>query len=78
MTSASEEKWRPLICFFSRVGLRTYQHPCIPSAMFQRVLVCLEVIKDEGADDRNVALCTYFADFRSLILYVFCLKIVSC
>ena len=28
MTSASEEKWRPLNCFFSRVGLRTYQHPC--------------------------------------------------
>ena len=29
MTSASDEKWRPFNCFFSRVGLRTYQHPCI-------------------------------------------------
>jgi len=26
-TSASDEKWRPLNCFISRVGLRTYQHP---------------------------------------------------
>ena len=25
VTSASDEKWRP----FSRMGLRTYQHPCI-------------------------------------------------
>ena len=25
MTSASDEKWRPFNCFFSRVGLRTYQ-----------------------------------------------------
>ena len=29
MTSASDEKWRLLNWFFSRVGLRTYQHPCI-------------------------------------------------
>ena len=29
MNSASNEKWRPFICFFSRFGLRTYQHPCI-------------------------------------------------
>ena len=29
MTSASDEKLRPFSCFFSRVGLRTYQHPCI-------------------------------------------------
>ena len=28
MTSTSDEKWRPLNCFFIRVGLRTYQHPC--------------------------------------------------
>ena len=28
MTSASDEKWGPFNCFFSRVGLRTYQHPC--------------------------------------------------
>ena len=28
MTSASDEKWRPFSCFFSRDGLRTYQHPC--------------------------------------------------
>ena len=28
MTSMSDEKWRPFNCFFSRVGLRTYQHPC--------------------------------------------------
>ena len=27
MTSASDEKWRTFNCFFSRVGLRTYQHP---------------------------------------------------
>jgi len=29
MTSASDEKWWPLNCFFSRVVLRTYQHPCM-------------------------------------------------
>jgi hypothetical protein len=29
MTSASDEKWQPFNCFFSRVGLRTYQHPGI-------------------------------------------------
>jgi len=29
MTSASDEKWRPFNCFFSQVGLRTYQHPCM-------------------------------------------------
>ena len=28
MTSASDEKWRPFNCLFSRIGLRTYQHPC--------------------------------------------------
>ena len=28
MISASDEKWQPFNCFFSRVGLRTYQHPC--------------------------------------------------
>ena len=29
MTSGSDEKWRAFNCFFSRVGLRTYQHPYI-------------------------------------------------
>ena len=29
MTYSSEEKWRPFNCFFSRFGLRTYQHPCM-------------------------------------------------
>ena len=28
VTSPSDEKWRPFNCFFSRVGRRTYQHPC--------------------------------------------------
>jgi len=28
MTSASDEKLRTFNCFFSRVGLRTYQQPC--------------------------------------------------
>jgi len=28
VTSASDEKWLPFNCFFSWVGLRTYQHPC--------------------------------------------------
>ena len=34
MTSASEEKWRYFNCFFSRVGLRTYQHPCRPTCFY--------------------------------------------
>jgi len=29
MASASDEKWLPFSCFFSRVRLRTYQHSCI-------------------------------------------------
>ena len=29
MTSVSDEKWQLFNCFFSRFGLRTYQHPCI-------------------------------------------------
>ena len=29
MTSASDEKLQLFNCFVSRVGLRTYQHPCI-------------------------------------------------
>ena len=28
MTSSSDEKCRTFNCLFSRVGLRTYQHPC--------------------------------------------------
>ena len=28
MMSALDKKWRPCNCFFSQVGLRTYQHPC--------------------------------------------------
>jgi hypothetical protein len=32
MTSVSDEKWRPFNCFFSRVGLRTYQNPYISVA----------------------------------------------
>ena len=36
MTSASDAKWRPFSCFFSRVWLRTYQHPCM--CVFWRVL----------------------------------------
>ena len=28
MTSSSDEKWQPFNGFLSRVGLRTYQHPC--------------------------------------------------
>ena len=29
--SASDENWRPFNCFYIRVGLRTYQHPCTSS-----------------------------------------------
>ena len=28
VTSESDARWRPFSCFVSRVGLRTYQHPC--------------------------------------------------
>ena len=40
MTSASVEKWRPFSCFFNRVGLRTYQHPCKMTATFLRTSCC--------------------------------------
>ena len=33
MTYASDEKWRPFNYFFSRAGLRNYQHPCIRYAV---------------------------------------------
>ena len=32
-TNASDEKWWPFNCFFSRVGLRTYQHSCIADGL---------------------------------------------
>ena len=38
MTSASDEKWRPFNCFFSGVGLRTYQHPCTRQYSFKSKL----------------------------------------
>ena len=34
MTYASDEKWRPFNCFFVRVGLKTYQHPCKANLLF--------------------------------------------
>ena len=42
MTSASDEKWRPFNCFFRRVRLRTYQHPCAlhPALCLGRRLQC--------------------------------------
>ena len=43
LTSASDEKWRPFNCFFSRVGLRTYQHPCISSPVPTILLVLVYV-----------------------------------
>jgi len=36
MTSALDEKWRPFNFYFSRVGLRTYQHPCMYSTAMLR------------------------------------------
>ena len=35
MTSASDEKLGPFNCFFSRVGLRTFQHPLLAYSMEQ-------------------------------------------
>ena len=41
MTSTSDEKWRTLNCFFSKVGLRTYQHPSKNTAIYpRRVVTC--------------------------------------
>ena len=34
MTSASDEKWRSFNWFFSRIGLRPYQHPCRVPAVY--------------------------------------------
>jgi hypothetical protein len=39
MTSASDEKWSPFNCFFSRVGLRTYQHPCTAARVAEFVVL---------------------------------------
>ena len=36
MTSTSDEKWQPFICFLSQVGLRTYQHPGIILILFKK------------------------------------------
>ena len=36
MTSASDEKWRPFNCFFSRVELRSYQRPLHPTRSWRR------------------------------------------
>ena len=47
MTSASDEKFRPLNCFFfsSRVGLRTYQHSCIFLSPHRSQYVYLRTLK---------------------------------
>ena len=37
--TASDEKWRPFNCFFSRVQLRTYQHPCNNTYMYLSIHV---------------------------------------
>jgi hypothetical protein len=52
MTSSSDAKWPLFNCFFSRVGLRTYQQPCTYSILYNLswqsftgkfvVLVCKE------------------------------------
>ena len=39
MTSASDEKWQTFNCFFSLVGLRTYQHLCIAVTLKQTALL---------------------------------------
>ena len=46
INSASDEKWRPLNCFFSRVGLRTYQHPCIfmPVRIYNSCLCIISIV----------------------------------
>jgi len=43
MTTASEEKLRLFNRFFSRVGLRTYQHPCI-AVTYLVLLLCRHVL----------------------------------
>ena len=40
VTSVSDEKWRPFKCFFSRVGLRTYQHPVHSATLCVYVIIC--------------------------------------
>ena len=43
MSSASEEKWRSFNCFFSRVGLRTYQHPVLLILVYHPEITCSKI-----------------------------------
>ena len=55
LTSASDKKWRSFNCFFSRIGLRTYQHLCILPHFSVRqlfVLYCL-TLEVEGTMIRS-------------------------
>ena len=45
--SASDEKWRPFNYFFSRLGIRTYQHPCINVLQFWILTNIFKIFKKQ-------------------------------
>ena len=57
MTSASDEKWRHFNCLFTRVGLRTYQHPCTGSELISTVEEESELWGID-CDDIEINLCS--------------------
>ena len=64
MTSASDEKCWPFNCFFSRVGLRSYQHPCI-----------IQLLWFKPADAHSINL--YRDKLESFsVVYIYCLTIL--
>ena len=58
MTSASGEKWRPFNCFFSRVGLRTYQHPCTQTDMIMYLKCTQYLWRFKQAGKQKTMPCT--------------------
>jgi len=51
------EKWRPFNCFFSRVGLRTYQHPCLKRAKcksFKQQIYIFPVQRIQNKKNRSI------------------------
>ena len=57
MTSASDEKWWSFNCFFSQVGLRTFQNPCKSHGLQSFCYSVYRNLKQFAFSAQNTATC---------------------